>query len=274
MRGVLDVVGFILRCRRVADMSQRDLARVLGVCASTVARWETGEREPVASMLGRIARVAGLELTLTIPSTSSASSDELADASAGEAPSDGEPRDGQLRVRELRDGESAGPGRGAGPGASGEWVQKVAAWPEDTERDALGRRWPAHLDVFLTSREESPTRYYWTDWRHIHVPYRAGRDRLRAWVPWYDPEEVPEVRGPLVVRRLRETLTRADHRAWLITLKRSYREYQERRAAFLRSLPGYVEEPDCQCEVECHEAITCVESCECRCEVEGSRIVA
>ena len=269
MRGMLDVVGFILRCRRVADMSQRDLARVLGVCASTVARWETGEREPVASMLARIAWVAGLELTLTIPSASSASLDELAEASAAEAPRGGDPRDG-----ELKDWGPTAPGRGAGPGASGEWVQKVEAWPEDTERDALGRRWPAHLDVFLTSRGESPTRYYWTESRHIHVPYRAGRDRLRGWVPWYDPEEVPEVRGPLVVRRLRETLTRADHRAWLITLKRSYREYQERRAAFLRSLPGYVEEPDCQCEVECHEAITCVESCECRCEVEGSRIVA
>ena len=59
-----DVVGIILRCRRTADLSQRELAAVLGVSASTVARWETGERIPNAVTVGKIAELAGYRLGL------------------------------------------------------------------------------------------------------------------------------------------------------------------------------------------------------------------
>lgn len=60
----VDVPGMIMRCRRTADLSQRDLAELLGVCPSTVARWETGDRQPDAVMLARIANLAGYRLVL------------------------------------------------------------------------------------------------------------------------------------------------------------------------------------------------------------------
>lgn len=59
-----DVPGIILRCRRAADLSQRDLAMRLGVCPSTVARWETGSRMPAADMLAAVAEIAGLRMGL------------------------------------------------------------------------------------------------------------------------------------------------------------------------------------------------------------------
>lgn len=59
-----DVQGIILRCRRIADLSQRDLAALLGVCPSTVARWESGSRMPPADMLAAIAEIAGCRLGL------------------------------------------------------------------------------------------------------------------------------------------------------------------------------------------------------------------
>ena len=65
-RGAADVniPGTILRCRRSADLSQRDLAALLGVCPSTVARWESGSRMPGADMLVAIADIAGYRLGL------------------------------------------------------------------------------------------------------------------------------------------------------------------------------------------------------------------
>lgn len=60
----LDVIGTILRCRRAADLSQRDLAALLGVCPSTVARWENGTRMPSADMLLAIVSLAGFRLVM------------------------------------------------------------------------------------------------------------------------------------------------------------------------------------------------------------------
>lgn len=59
-----DVAGIILRCRRTADLSQRELAHLLGVSPSTVARWETGERIPGADVLAAVADLAGYRLGL------------------------------------------------------------------------------------------------------------------------------------------------------------------------------------------------------------------
>ncbi|WP_207474580.1 helix-turn-helix transcriptional regulator [Tessaracoccus sp. SD287] len=58
------MVGIILRCRRTADLSQRELAALLGVSPSTVARWETGERMPNADTLAAIADLAGYRMGL------------------------------------------------------------------------------------------------------------------------------------------------------------------------------------------------------------------
>ena len=59
-----DICGIILRCRRDADLSQRDLAALLGVCPSTVARWESGARMPSAEALAAVAEISGYRLGL------------------------------------------------------------------------------------------------------------------------------------------------------------------------------------------------------------------
>ena len=57
-----DVGGYLRRARRLADVSQRELALLAGVAQSTLARWESGEREPTASMLAQLLGAAGLRL--------------------------------------------------------------------------------------------------------------------------------------------------------------------------------------------------------------------
>lgn len=57
-----DVAGLIRRVRRLAKLSQRDLAQELGVSQSAVAKWETGRTTPGARMMVRVLELAELEL--------------------------------------------------------------------------------------------------------------------------------------------------------------------------------------------------------------------
>ncbi len=59
-----DLSGVIRRVRRTAKMSQRQLAHVLGVSQSAVAKWETGRTAPSTRMLTRILDVASLGLVV------------------------------------------------------------------------------------------------------------------------------------------------------------------------------------------------------------------
>lgn len=59
-----DVGGYLRRVRRLADLSQRELAQEAGVNQATVARWETGARPlPVATLVDLLA-LAGLRLAV------------------------------------------------------------------------------------------------------------------------------------------------------------------------------------------------------------------
>ena len=58
------VAALVRRIRRTADLSQRELARALGVAASTVARAESGTRDLPATVLARAAELADLRLAL------------------------------------------------------------------------------------------------------------------------------------------------------------------------------------------------------------------
>ena len=57
-----DAAGMVRRARRATGLSQRDLARRLGVAHSTVARWETGASSPDLTTFHRLASLAGLRL--------------------------------------------------------------------------------------------------------------------------------------------------------------------------------------------------------------------
>ncbi|HET7799144.1 MAG TPA: helix-turn-helix transcriptional regulator, partial [Humibacillus xanthopallidus] len=58
----LEVARLVMRVRRMADLSQRDLAARLGTSPSTVARIETGGCAVSVSLLRRILGLAGLRL--------------------------------------------------------------------------------------------------------------------------------------------------------------------------------------------------------------------
>jgi transcriptional regulator with XRE-family HTH domain len=60
--GDAEISGLIRRVRRLMKVSQRELAQVLGVSQSAVAKWETGRTCPSARMLVRILEVAELGL--------------------------------------------------------------------------------------------------------------------------------------------------------------------------------------------------------------------
>jgi transcriptional regulator with XRE-family HTH domain len=63
--GAESVPGLVRRVRRLADLSQRELARSAEVSASTVARIEKGELTPSLGMLLRLLAVARLVLVVT-----------------------------------------------------------------------------------------------------------------------------------------------------------------------------------------------------------------
>ncbi|MDR7251699.1 HTH-type transcriptional regulator/antitoxin HipB [Nocardioides sp. BE266] len=59
-----EIPGLVRRIRRILDVSQRGLAKMLGISQSQVARWETRRTSPRATVLLEMLRLAGLRLSL------------------------------------------------------------------------------------------------------------------------------------------------------------------------------------------------------------------
>lgn len=59
---MFDVPGIVRRARRVADLSQMELADRLGVAQSSVARWESGKKLPSLERLQQVLALARLTL--------------------------------------------------------------------------------------------------------------------------------------------------------------------------------------------------------------------
>jgi transcriptional regulator with XRE-family HTH domain len=64
MSGDFDLSGGLRRIRRIADLSQRQLAGSLGISAAAIAHAEAGTRDLPATVLARAATLAGLRLVL------------------------------------------------------------------------------------------------------------------------------------------------------------------------------------------------------------------
>ena len=60
----MDVAGHVLRARRQADLSQRELAEAVGVSHSTIARIEAGHLDPSVDLFGRIIAIGGLRVAV------------------------------------------------------------------------------------------------------------------------------------------------------------------------------------------------------------------
>ena len=59
-----DAPGFVARARREADLSQRDLAEVIGLSRATIGRLETGATRVGVDLLQTILTLAGLRLAV------------------------------------------------------------------------------------------------------------------------------------------------------------------------------------------------------------------
>lgn len=64
MNGLFDLRGALRRVRRLADLSQRELARNASIPPSTLAHAEAGTRDLPVQSMARAAAVAGLRLVL------------------------------------------------------------------------------------------------------------------------------------------------------------------------------------------------------------------
>ena len=64
MSGAFDLCGVLRRIRRIADLSQRELASAAELSVSAVAHAEAGTRDLPVRSLGRIAAVAGLRVAV------------------------------------------------------------------------------------------------------------------------------------------------------------------------------------------------------------------
>ena len=58
------ISGFVRRVRRIKVLSQRELAKAVGVAPSTIGKLEAGSLQPSAPLLRRILGVAGLRLVV------------------------------------------------------------------------------------------------------------------------------------------------------------------------------------------------------------------
>lgn len=61
---LVDVPGLVRRARREGDLSQRELAALLGVDQATVSRWETGQAVPDVLTFARVLALGGLDLAV------------------------------------------------------------------------------------------------------------------------------------------------------------------------------------------------------------------
>ncbi|WP_020145831.1 helix-turn-helix domain-containing protein [Terracoccus sp. 273MFTsu3.1] len=59
-----EVARYVVRVRRLADLSQRDLAALVGVSASTIGRYETNVAVPPFRLFEEILTMAGLRLAV------------------------------------------------------------------------------------------------------------------------------------------------------------------------------------------------------------------
>lgn len=64
MGHAMDVAGQVLRARRQADLSQRELAEAVGVSHSTIARIEAGRVDPSIGLFSKIIAIGGLRVVV------------------------------------------------------------------------------------------------------------------------------------------------------------------------------------------------------------------
>ena len=237
MESEVDVARMVMRVRRLADLSQRDLAARVGLSPSTIARIETGQGSVSVGLFGRLLAVAGLRLLVCAADEHPAPEREPAHHGAGS--------------HRPAPGPESRPGPGSGSGSDAGRGERVWPVPADGVRDNGGRRFPAHLDVDppdevpalrrLMPRYDRPPAKGW--YRH-----RPERDRRRA------RDGIPPDHPTVAELRAREARRRENERRL--------------RAMLAAAAPPA---PECTCLDECHELAACLPRCPCQCEPDPHR---
>ena len=257
------MAGLVRRARRVADLSQRDLAVLLGVCQATVAHWETGRRAPGLRDFEGLLRLAGLQLLVVVadlaetPAETPTPTDVLAEDAATQnvVP--------QNVVPQNVVPHKAVPHRGPHENDAHENFTPRDAEPADVPVDARGgvlpmrddgvrdgatRRYPAHLD---------PAALYQV-WRprwdrpelNVQCHRRRGRDTQRARV------------GAIPVDHLTPDDVLATLTRW-----RAERHAKIRRSLPQRPTTDPTTQQWCSCPIDCEEHDgPCPDNCPCGCE--------
>lgn len=218
----------------MADLSQRDLATLLGVSQAAVAHWETGRRLPDVLQFEAVVRIAGLRVQIVVA--------EAAQAHPGppQPPKTTAPPAPTPLPTPPLVGEDVVPVDARGG---------VLPMRPDGVRDGGGRRYPAHLDP-------EPLHQVWRPrWDRPELNLCCHRRRRR------DAERARPGRRPLDHVTPGEVVaTFADWRA-------------ERLANLRRSMPPRptTEDPaPCTCPIDCEEG-ACPDGCPCGCERAPSR---
>ncbi|MER7330566.1 MULTISPECIES: GNAT family N-acetyltransferase [unclassified Micromonospora] len=146
--------------RRLADLSQRELAERSGVPQATLARIESGRAiDPRFRTVERLVRAAGGRVAVGAAGAVDSPDSPGGPGSAGSADNDGGP---------------------------------LPAVPHDGLRDAAGRRYPAHLDAWEVREPKDWPGAWWANWYNLppalwplplpaatYERNRAYRDRRR-----------------------------------------------------------------------------------------------
>ena len=137
----LDIARYVARVRRIADLSQRELAQRLGVGPATVGRWESGGSMAV-DVLERVLGLAGLRLQVVDESGQVVppfGSDAVRDNAGRRFPAhlDVVPPDGRWTTRRWNSWPSAAPREEAdGRGSSSHCRSAAARTPASSNRPA------------------------------------------------------------------------------------------------------------------------------------------
>lgn len=234
----LDVAGLIRRVRRIADLSQRDLARLLGVCPASVGHWETGRRVPDLSAFEALLRLAGLRLLVVTDAP-------LAEAAGGAV------------AGAIATDANATDANATDAPASTTWVPVdarggVLPMRTDGVRDGGGRRYPAHLDP-------EPLHQIWRPrWDRPELNLQCHRRRLRD----AERSAVGLAGGAadhLTPEELAATLAR-----WRAERRARGRQWLPPRPP---ATPESLEAEQCTCPLDCEEIDgPCPDDCPCGCE--------
>ncbi|NYF56578.1 GNAT family N-acetyltransferase [Micromonospora purpureochromogenes] len=136
----IDLGRTIRAMRRRADLSQRELAEKSGVPQATIARIESGRAaDPRFRTIEALVAAVQGQIVMSVPS-------------AG----------GGVEVGGGIEAEAAG--HGVAEEGGGQATGGLPAVPHDELRDAVGRRYPAHLDAWPVREPKDWPGAWWADW--------------------------------------------------------------------------------------------------------------